>query len=153
MTPKHKRPPPRTIGWREWVGFPCLEGVEIKAKIDTGARSSAIHAFNIETFERAETPWASFELHPVQRHRVPTVRVEAPLVDQRAVRSSNGVSEERLVITTPVQLGPDRFPIELTLTNRDEMGFRLLLGRSALRRRYLVDSSKSYLLGRPAWTQ
>jgi len=151
---KHRSPSPTTtIGWREWVGFPGLESVEVKAKIDTGARSSAIHAFNVDTFERSGEAWASFEVHPVQRHRFPTVRVEAPLVDRRAVRSSNGVAEERLVIVTPVQLGPDRFPIELTLTNRDEMGFRLLLGRSAVRRRYLVDPAKSYLLGRPAWSR
>jgi hypothetical protein len=142
------RQTPLVVGWREWVTLPELGGCVVKAKIDTGARTSAIHAFDIDEFERDGRWWASFELHPVQRRRTPAVRAEAPVVEHRRIRSSNGTTEDRPVVRTPVVLGGRRVEIDLTLTNRDEMGFRMLLGRSALRKRFLVDPAKSYLLGR-----
>jgi hypothetical protein len=133
------------IGWREWVALPDLGVGTIKAKIDTGARSSALHAFEIEQFERQGQAMVRFQAHPVQRNDTVIVTTEAPLLDQRVVRNSGGQEQLRPVITTAVQVGHQIWPIELTLTNRDDMGFRLLLGRQAVRRRYLVDPGGSYL--------
>ena len=130
------------IGWREWVGLPDL-GVD---KIDTGARTSAIHAFEIKPFERNGEKYVSFLLHPVQHHRKPEVACEARVVDERTVTSSNGECEQRYVIETGIKLGDTVWPIEVTLTNRDEMGFRMLLGRRAVRKRFVVDPGSSYKL-------
>lgn len=135
-----------TIGWREWVELPDLGGAIVKAKIDTGARTSAIHAFGIESYDVDGEEWVGFDLHPVQRHKTPSVRVEARVKERRVVRSSNGVAEERYVIRTVMDLGVGRYPLDLTLANRDQMGFRMLLGRRALRNRFLIDPSRSYLL-------
>lgn len=132
------------VGWREWIGLPELGVDKIKAKIDTGARTSAIHAFEIRLFERNGEKCVSFSLHPVQHRRQPVVRCEARVIDERIVTSSNGERESRYVIETAVKLGDDAWPIELTLTNRDEMGFRMLLGRRALKRRFVVDPGGSY---------
>lgn len=137
------------IGWREWVSLPQLGESTVKAKIDTGARTSAIHAFRVSTVERDGVTIARFQLHPVQKRKRPAINVEAPVVDVREIRSSNGSVEERLVVRTPIELGPHRFDIDLTLTNRDEMGFRMLLGRSALKRNFLIDAGRSYLMGKP----
>ena len=134
------------IGWREWVALPELDVEQIKVKIDTGARTSAIHAFEISPFERNGARYVRFSLHPMQHRRNPVVRCEAPLVDERIVTSSNGKQEHRYVIETTVKLGETTWPIEMTLTNRDEMGFRMLLGRSALRKRFVVDPGGSYRL-------
>ncbi len=133
------------IGWRERVVLPELNISSVKAKIDTGARSSALHAFDIETFEREGVEFVRFKVHPSQRDRTKTITAEAPLLEMRTVRNSGGKSELRPVITTTVALGAQQWPIELTLTNRKLMGFRMLLGRQAVRRRFLVDSGKSYL--------
>lgn len=132
-------------GWREWVGLPELGVGRIKAKLDTGARTSALHAFGIEQFERDGSAWVRFEVHPVQRSTRSVVIAEAPLVDRRRVRSSSGRAEERLVIMTRLSLGSAGWPVEITLTRRDAMGFRMLVGRQALRRRVLVDSGRSWL--------
>jgi hypothetical protein len=127
------------IGWREWVGLPEL-GVEgIKAKIDTGARTSALHAWNIEPFR------VRFEIHPMQRSEARKVICEARAIDERMVRNSGGGVERRYIIKTEIRLGESSWPIELALTNRDQMGFRMLLGRTALGRRTLIVPNRSFL--------
>jgi hypothetical protein len=134
-----------TIGWREWVALPTLGVQAIKAKIDTGARSSALHAFNVEPFERGGNAMVRFQAHPLQRNDHYIVTAEAALLGERVVRNSGGQAELRPVVETLVQVGEAVWAIELTLTNRDEMGFRMLLGRQAVRRRYLVDPGRSFL--------
>lgn len=133
------------IGWREWIALPTLGVQVIKAKIDTGARSSALHAFAVERFEQAGRAMVRFHAHPIQRNDDYIVTAEAALLEERMVRNSGGQEELRPVIETLVQVGGAVWAIELTLTNRDEMGFRMLLGRQAVRRRYLVDPGRSYL--------
>lgn len=135
------------IGWREWVSLPVLGIDRIKAKIDTGARSSALHAFDIERFERNGTPWIRFRVHPEQ-HGGPTVVTEAEVIDERHVRNPGGRTELRPVIRTRVELLGKRWSIELTLTPRWGMGFRMLLGRRAVRRRFLVNPGRSFLADR-----
>jgi hypothetical protein len=133
------------IGWREQVALPELGILEVKAKIDTGARSSALHAFDIETFPRDGKMMVRFKVHPYQRDSHRTIIAQAELIDQRYVRNSSGYAQLRPVIQTTLELGHNAFPIELTLTNRDVMGFRMLLGREAIRQRFLVDAGKSFL--------
>lgn len=133
------------IGWREWVALPALGVPAIKAKVDTGARSSALHAFDLEHFRRNGTAMVRFQAHPIQRNDRYIITAEAALLEERWVRNSGGQEELRPVIETTVQVGRQIWPMELTLTNRDVMGFRLLLGRQAVRRRYLVDPGHSYL--------
>ena len=134
-----------TIGWREWVGLPAL-GIEgIKAKIDTGARTAALHAWRVERFERDGQAWARFEVHPVQRDNRTRISCEARLVGMKAVRSSGGHLESRYVIVTDLTLGDKTWPIEVTLTNRRDMRFRMLLGRTALSGKALVDPRRSFL--------
>ncbi len=146
---KHKAPD-KIVGWREWLAIPDLGIDAIKAKVDTGARSSALHAFNIERFEQDGSEWVRFAVHPMQRNNRKTVYCEAPIHDERTVRSSGGHETDRIVIRTRIELLGERFAIDLTLTNRDAMGFRMLLGREATRRRFLVDPGRSYLGGRPS---
>ena len=136
------------IGWREWAAFPDLGVARINAKIDTGAKSSAIHAFRVRVTESADGPWVEFTLHPRRRRKKPEIFCRAPLVDTRLIKSSNGQTEERFVINTPLRMGDHIWPIELTLTNRDAMGYRLLVGRDALARRFLIKPDASYLLGK-----
>lgn len=141
-----KKPKLSVIGWREWLDLPELGISTIKAKIDTGARSSALHAFDIQQFKVNEKEMIRFEVHPVQRDSRHTVTTEAELMEWREVKNSGGVVQLRPVIQTKLKLGGQQWVIELTLTNRDMMGFRMLLGRSAIRKRFLVDPGKSYLL-------
>jgi hypothetical protein len=138
---------PLKIGWREWVALPELKVDAIKAKIDTGARTSALHAYRIEPFRRAGALWLRLELHPLQRSQAVRVACEAPAIDQRTVRNSGGGVEQRYVIRTLIRIGGISWPIELALANRDQMGFRMLLGRTALKGRALVEPARSYLLG------
>lgn len=133
------------IGWRERVALPQLNIEQIKAKIDTGARSSALHAFKIEEFELNNKLMIRFQVHPRQRDNKYIVMAEAELLEYRKVTSSGGHAQIRPVILTTVQLGMKQWPIELTLTNRDVMGFRMLLGRQALRERFVIDPGKSFL--------
>ena len=139
-----------TIGWREWVGLPALDTEWTKAKIDTGARSSSLHAFDVETIERDGRQLARFSVHPWQRSDRDAVTVEAEIVEWRSVRSSSGQSDKRPVIRTGLRIGDAVHDVDMTLARRDEMGFRMLVGREALRRRYLVDPGRSYLSGKPA---
>ncbi len=138
-----------TVGWREWVSLPELDVESIKAKIDTGARTSALHAFHAKPFVQNGQQRIRFGVHPVQRHRHPDVLCEAPLIGERIVISSNGQHELRFVITTMLRIGAYRWPIEMTLADRDQMGFRMLLGRRALAGRFLVDPGTSFKFGRP----
>lgn len=137
------------IGWREWVGLPDFGIRKIKVKVDSGARSSSLHAFDLHEFRRGGVPWVRFQVHPVQRRSINAVVVESPVFAFRSVRSSSGKAETRPVVVTHVDLLGVTWPIELTLANRDEMGFRMLLGREAFRRRFLVDAGRSYVGGRP----
>ena len=140
---------PVVVGWREWVGLPQA-GVEwVKAKIDTGARSSAIHAFDLEAFESDGTEWVRFSLHPWQKSDEDHVELSLPVLDRREVRSSNGQVEQRYAVALDVTLAGRTITTVMTLSNRDEMGFRMLIGREALERGFLVDSARSYAGGRP----
>ncbi len=141
---KKKRKKKKVIGWREWVSLPDLGIDSIKAKIDTGATTSSVHAIHIEEFQRDGQDFARFEIHPFQRDAKRTVRAEAPLIEYRSVRSSSGHESSRPVILTQIALFDQIWPIELTLANRDEMGFRMLIGRRAMRKRFLVDPGASY---------
>ena len=134
------------IGWREWVALPELGIGSIKAKVDTGARSSALHAFDLRTFERDGVACIRFKVHPVQRDAKTEIECEAALEGERWVRSSSGRGMMRPVIRTPIRIGGRIIRTEITLVRRDLMGFRMLIGRRALRRKFLVDSGRSFLL-------
>jgi len=135
------------IGSEEWCAFPNLGIPAIKARVDSGAKTSSIHAFNIHKFRRDSETWVSFEVHPVQNNRSTVVRCERPVIDKRVIKSSSGVSETRYVISAPMKIGSDIWDVELTLANRDSMGYRMLLGREAMVGRMIVDPSTSFSLG------
>ncbi|WP_151526837.1 ATP-dependent zinc protease family protein [Serinicoccus kebangsaanensis] len=137
------------VGWREWVQIPQLGVPWIKAKIDTGAKTSALHAFDLRTVERYGRAWVSFSVHPWQASAEDAVTMELPLLDTRSVRSSSGHEEQRYAVLLPLVLGGREVPAEVTLTDRDEMGFRMLVGREALVQGFLVDPAASYAGGRP----
>jgi hypothetical protein len=138
------------IGWREWVRLPDLGIEAIKAKVDTGARTSSLHAFNLREFDRDGVRFVRFVVHPAQKSTRGSVTVVAQVVEHRVVRNPGGGGREetRPVIATDVEIGDRRWPIEITLTSRDEMGFRMLLGRQALRRRFVVDAGRSFITGK-----
>jgi len=136
-------------GWREWVSLPGVGVGWVKAKLDTGARTSAIHAFDLEELEKDGAPWVRYSLHPWQGSDEDAVDVESPVLDVRPVRSSSGHAEERYVVMMDVSLVGRVVTAEMTLSRRDEMGFRMLVGREALRQGYVVDPGRSYLGGRP----
>ena len=137
-----------TLGWREWVDLPNLGLESIKAKVDTGARTSALHAFEVRQFDDGGTRRVEFKMHPRQRDNETVIVCQADVIDERVVRDSGGHTEKRWVIETPVTIGDHSWPIEMTLTARDDMLFRMLLGRTAIRNRAVVDPARSYLVGR-----
>ena len=136
------------LGWREWVGFPDLGISQIKAKVDTGARTSCLHAFLVEPFEREGAPWVRFDIHPNQNNCSEVLSCAAPVFDKRIVRDSGGHEELRYVIETRISIGGRLHTVEVTLTDRDTMKFRVLLGRTAIRREYVVDPGRSYVRGK-----
>ena len=137
------------VGWREWLALPELGIPAIKAKIDTGARTSSLHARDIEPFEGADgREWVRFSLRPDLRHPEFSVDCEAPASEHRQVRSSSGHPEDRFFIVTAVVVGGVEWEIEMSLTSREKMKFRMLLGREALRGRCLVEPNTSYLTGK-----
>jgi len=134
------------IGWREWVALSDLGVERMKAKIDTGARTSAIHAFDIELYKKRGQDWVRFAVHPYQKNDTDIRTCTCPVQESRVVTNSGGSQERRLVIETQLTLGNQKWPIEMTLTNRDQMGFRILLGRTAIKGRFLVDPGKSFCI-------
>lgn len=138
-----------TIGWKEWVALPDLNIKLLKAKIDSGAKTSVLHTFQIEPFKEGKKDRIRFWVHPLQRNISKEVQCEADIVDYRMVIDSGGHKEYRYVIQTRLSIEDSLFPIELSLTNRDGMRFRMLLGREAIKAHYLIDVSKAYLLDKP----
>ena len=136
------------VGWREWVSLPAVEVPWIKAKLDTGARTSSLHVFDLVEVRRGGVAFARFGIRPWQDSDDDAVVVECPIHDRRSVRSSSGHAEERVVVLLDVVLQGRTVSAEVTLTNRDEMGFRMLIGRQALRQGFVVDSARSFLGGR-----
>ena len=144
--PQHEKV---TVGWREWVRVPSLGLPDMRAKIDTGAKTSALHAFEVTPFDKDGELWVRFRIHP--RKTLPNLEhtCEAKVIDERIVKDSGGHAEKRYVIQQNVHMGTWHWMIEMTLTDRDTMAFLMLIGREALAGRFLVDSSASFLLGRP----
>ena len=142
-----KESPKPALGWREWVSFEGLGLPPIKAKVDTGARTSTLHAFKVRGFTRGGKKWVRFRVHPLQGDSSREVKCEAPVLDRRPVTDSGGHTQSRYVIHCVLRLQGERWPIELTLTNRDNMLFRALLGRTAIQGRYLVDPGRSFIQG------
>ena len=138
-----------TIGWREWVEMPEFDVIEIKAKVDTGADNSSLHAFNIEPFSKDGIPHVRFEIHPRQRKSKPSISCEAEVVKERTVKNPGGRTELRPVIRTRLKVAGREIDALINLTTRDEMMFRMLLGRRSVRKDFLVDPARSYLGGRP----
>ena len=134
-----------SIGWREWVSLPELGIEKIKAKVDTGARTSALHAFALSPFHHKGKERVRFDIHPLQKNIVKIATCVADVIDMRWVTDSGGHKELRYVISTPIIIGGDSWPIEITLTERDTMLFRMLIGRGAIRQRFVVNPAKSFI--------
>lgn len=141
-------PAPTLAGWREWVQLPDIGIPWIKAKLDTGARTSSLHAYDIRLFKRDGADWVRFTVRPWQESAEDETHVELPVHDRRNVKSSTGHVQERIVVKMRAVLVGRTVTAEVTLTNRDEMGFRMLVGRQLLRRGFLVDVRSSFLGGR-----
>jgi hypothetical protein len=137
-----------TVGWREWVYLPDLHIDKIKAKVDTGARTSCLHAFQIDPYTDNGVEKVHFLIHPIQKRDDIVDECDAVVLDKRMVSDSGGHREMRYVISTRLVMGPQEWDIEMTLTSRDSMMFRMLLGRTAMENRILVDPARSYLMGK-----
>ena len=137
------------VGSEEWCSFPILGIPTIKARVDSGAKTSALHAINIAPFIKEGENWVKFDINPIQNNVKTVIHCESKLVDKRIVKSSSGFREQRYVIGSELEIGGKKWAIEITLTNRDSMGFRMLLGREAMSGRVLVDPEQKYLLGEP----
>lgn len=135
----------KIIGWREWVSLPDLGIPRIKAKVDTGARTSALHAFALHPFKEDGKDKIRFDIHPIQHDMTEVITCVADIIDKRWVTDSGGHKEERFVILTMLILGKRKIPIEITLTERDTMLFRMLLGRSAIRKKFMVNPGRSFV--------
>jgi hypothetical protein len=135
------------VGWREWAALPQLKIERIKVKVDTGARTSALHAFNIRPLKKGGKDFVQFEVHPLQRNEEVLRKCVCSIRDYRWVTDSGGKREKRFVIETPIRIGSEEWPIEVTLTSRDQMRFRMLLGRHAVKNRFFVDPGGSYHMG------
>ena len=139
----------RILGWREWVELPDMGLGPIKAKVDTGARTSCLHAFELQAFEKDGESWIRFKVHPVQKNESRVVECEAPITDQRPVTDSGGHTEQRYVITTRLRVGDWDERVEMTLTARDNMRFRMLIGRTTIEAGgFIVNPALSYQTGR-----
>lgn len=137
-----------TFGWREWVGLPDLGIKRIKAKVDTGARTSTLHAFSIRPYSQNGVDRVEFRIHPIQKDNDTVLTCNADVLDKRVVSDSGGHKEERFAIRTLLTIGDHEWPIDVTLTSRDDMLFRMLLGRTAIKRRARVDPARSYVIGK-----
>ncbi len=137
------------IGWCEWVSLPALGVVAIRAKIDTGAKTSAIHVWRLRERSIFGVPHAFFFLHPLAGASQPEIACRAPIVGRRVIKSSNGIGSLRVIIRTRLRMGKRSWPIDLSLANRDQMGFRLLIGRDALGERALIHPAREHMLGEP----
>lgn len=143
-------PKRKTIGWREWVAMPEFGVTEIKAKVDTGADNSSLHAFNIERYVEDGVEMVRFEIHPRQRKKKPSIDCIAPVAAERKVKNPGGRSELRPVIRTTLIVAGERVEALVNLTTRDEMTFRMLLGRRTVRKHFLIDPGRSYVGERPS---
>jgi hypothetical protein len=137
------------LGWREWVALPELNLELVKAKIDTGARSSALHAFAIEPYRKGGERWVMFAIHPIQKQTDISIECHAPIKDRRIVSDSGGHKQRRYVIETQLILGQRAIKAEMTLTNRDSMLFRMLIGRTTMGNQFIIDPHASFLQGKP----
>jgi len=138
----------RILGCQEWLNLSSIDIPLIKARVDSGAKTSSLHAFNIRTIEEEGKNYVRFDVNPIQNNKKVTIRCKAPLLDRRVVKSSSGDSEKRYVIKVPVTLGGETGEIEVTLTNRDSMGYRMLLGREAMKGKFIVDPEKHFQMGK-----
>lgn len=139
----------KIIGWKEWCSLDCLALPAIKGKIDTGAKTSALHAFNIKSFYIEDVEYVKFDIHPLQKNKRLVRSCVARVIDRRMVSDSGGKKERRFVIKSDLKIGETKMRIEITLANRDSMSFRMLLGREAIKQaKMIVDVSKSFLQGK-----
>jgi len=137
-----------TLGWREWCALPDLGIPALKAKVDTGAKTSVLHTFQVYSFEEKGQRYVRFLVHPLQKNDVLVRECIAAVKDERMVSDSGGHKEMRYIIETEIRMGDKSWAIEMSLTNRDTMRFRMLLGRRAMQRGIVVDPSASYINGK-----